>query len=489
MILLGRVKKNGERNLIQEFDNLFSQCNGAFKQIRTAKRAHDLAYGVLNCLGRHTLTGMLTASGQQFIDWSAAYRLFQGERMDTDVLFSTIRQNLIENTLNKDEFIYGHMDDTIFKKTGKKIPGTGWRRDPLGPPFHTNFIWGQRFIQLSLSLPENTGASISRAIPVDLHHCPTVKKPKKWDSKDVWEDYKEKQKQAKLSQKGLERIKILRERLDQDKIGEKQLVISVDGSYTNTTVLKGLPERVTLIGRIRKDCSLNKVPVENKKLGRKRVYGDPLPTPEQIRQSKEYHWQEVQAWAAGKVHRFNVKIIKDVRWRKAGEQNLQLVVIRPLGYRLSKNSRMLYRQPAYLICTDTNLAIDKLLQAYIWRWEIEVNFRDEKTLLGCGKAQVRTEISVEKLPAFIVAIYAMINLAAHNVSEGQKNNQLPGSKWYPNKKRRRQTTGDILNLFRSQVWAKSMEINFSHFVNLQNSIRSTNNVANPTLSAAFYPRN
>jgi hypothetical protein len=149
---------------------------------------------------------------------------------------------------------------------------------------------------------------------------------------------------------------------------------------------------------------------------------------------------------------------------------------------------MLYRQPAYLICTDPKLAIDKLLQAYLWRWEIEVNIRDEKTLLGCGKAQVRSEKTVEKLPAFIVAIYAMILLAAHNASAGQKGNQLPCSKWYPNKKRRRQTTGDILNLFRSQVWAKSIGINFSHFVNLQKSIRSAKNVANPTLSAAFYPR-
>lgn len=26
----------------------------------------------------------------------------------------------------------------------------------------------------------------------------------------------------------------------------------------------------------------------------------------------------------------------------------------------------------------------------LWRWGIEVNFRDEKTLLGTGEAQVRT---------------------------------------------------------------------------------------------------
>jgi hypothetical protein len=28
--------------------------------------------------------------------------------------------------------------------------------------------------------------------------------------------------------------------------------------------------------------------------------------------------------------------------------------------------------------------------AYLWRWEIEVNFREEKTLIGCGQSQVRT---------------------------------------------------------------------------------------------------
>lgn len=44
-------------------------------------------------------------------------------------------------------------------------------RDPLGPPFQTNLIWGQRFIQLSLSCFTKTGAVQARAIPIDLHHC------------------------------------------------------------------------------------------------------------------------------------------------------------------------------------------------------------------------------------------------------------------------------------------------------------------------------
>jgi hypothetical protein len=50
--------------------------------MRTFKRVVDLAHGLINCMERCTGTGMLTASGQQFRDWSTAYRLFGGDRMD-----------------------------------------------------------------------------------------------------------------------------------------------------------------------------------------------------------------------------------------------------------------------------------------------------------------------------------------------------------------------------------------------------------------------
>jgi hypothetical protein len=45
---------------------------------------------------------------------------------------------------------------------------------------------------------------------------------------------------------------------------ERQLLLSVDSSYTNETVLKKLPEKVTLIGRIRKDVTLHFLPETEK---------------------------------------------------------------------------------------------------------------------------------------------------------------------------------------------------------------------------------
>lgn len=152
------------------------------------------------------------------------------------------------------------MDDTIIRKAGKKIHGTGWRRDPLGPAFHTNFIWAQRFIQLSLSLHDKGLNCKSRAIPVDFHHSPSVKKPSKNATEEELLEHKKEQKEQNLSKQGLERIKLIRERLDAQGAAQRELFLSVDGGYTNETILKDLPERVTLIGRIRKDTCLHYLP-------------------------------------------------------------------------------------------------------------------------------------------------------------------------------------------------------------------------------------
>jgi len=42
--------------------------------------------------------------------------------------------------------------------------------------------------------------------------------------------------------------------------------------------------------------------------------------------------------------------------------------------------------------------------SYIWRWEREVNFRDEKTLFGLEEAQARMSRSVETLTPFPAAV-------------------------------------------------------------------------------------
>lgn len=464
-------------------------CRGAFNQSKAFKTGHDLAFGALTCLGRHTVTGMLTASGQQFIDWSSAYRLFSHRRVDMNMMFDIIRGELLKE-LSPDNMIIAHMDDTLLKKSGRRTPGTAWRRDPLGPRFQTNFIWAQRFLQISMALPEHDECCRSRAIPVDFYHCPTANKPGKTADGSIWQQYKEQKRILNLSKQGSDRLQSLRSHLDQQGAAQKQLLVSVDGSYTNEHVLKNLPDRITLIGRIRKDTKLYAPAKQQSELGRKKVYGDILPTPEKLRQSDIEPWTPVQGWAAGKQHVFYVKVIHDCLWRSAGQKlKMQMVVIKPLGYRMTQKSKILYRHPAYLICTDNTLQITKLIQAYLWRWEIEVNFREQKSILGCGQAQVRNPDSVHNVPAFIAAVYAMLHLAANRALKTNPNQILPRPKWYRKKEQNRHSTGDLVNNLKAQAWTKFIGINFSGFVNAERKSRSLRNVANPTTSAMFYLRN
>lgn len=103
--------------------------------------------------------------------------------------------------------------------------------------------------------------------------------------------------------------------------------------------------------------------------GRKRLYGKSAPTPEELRTDESIPWQTVQAYTSGKVHEFKVKTMRYLRWRGTGKQHtLQLLVIAPLRYRRSQGVRLLYQDPAYLICTNPDIPAHKVLQAYLWRW-------------------------------------------------------------------------------------------------------------------------
>jgi len=252
--------------------------------------------------------------------------------------------------------------------------------------------------------------------------------------------------------------------MDEEGQQDRPLWAVVDGGYTNRTFLKHLPPRTVAVGRIRADAKLYHLPEPTEgKPGRNRVYGRRAPTPEQLRQDQSVPWERVEAFAAGKTHQFKIKTLSPLRWRPAGkEHDLRLIVIAPLGYRLTKNSRMLYRKPAYLICTNPDASLEQVLQAYIWRWDIEVNFRDEKTLLGVGQAQVRHEHSVENVPALAVAAYAML-LTSATIAYGVtgKPDSLPPPKWR-RKTSLRASTQSLIQQLRHEVWAET--IRFSSFV-------------------------
>ncbi len=141
-----------------------------------------------------------------------------------------------------------------------------------------------------------------------------------------------------------------------------------------------------------------------------------------------------------------IKTLAPLRWRPAGgHTNLRLVVIAPLGYRPRKGSRLLYRRPAYLIATDTALSPQPIVQHDVWRWDSEVDFRDQKTLPGLGQARLRHPRSVEAAPRLLVAAYAGLLPAARQAyGPAGFPDAPPPPKWRAKRSKPRPSTQDLM---------------------------------------------
>jgi hypothetical protein len=440
--------------------------------------------GVLLGPGKRTVTNLICSRGGQQADWSADYRLYSKDRVDESVLFGRARDSLLE-ALPQGAPLVVALDDTVARKTGTKIHGCGWKRDPLSPPFQTNLIRAQRYLQFSAAWPLEDGQACM--VPIDFLHAPSPVKPGKKATAAQHKDYREALKQQNLNRRALERIEALRHDVPEG----RHLIIVGDGSFTNKTVMPGLPQGTTYIGRARKDAVLHFLPEgPPPATGRRPSYGNRAPTPEELRQDESVPWQKVEAFASGQRHEFRIKALGPVLWRKAGAKlPLRLVVIAPIGYRLRKGSKMLYRQPAYLFCTDPDLPVAELLQDYLWRWGIEVNFRDEKTLLGTGEAQVRTEPSNQHLPAMTVAAYSMLWTATLKAySAGFELPCWTPPKWrkQPESGRQLPSTGELLRLLRIELWAGAIRPgSFYDFVTLSPPDMNAEKL-NPSLTSMLF---
>lgn len=478
-----------KRGLSGEICRLFEDCRGSFRSGRSYERAKALALSELVCMGRHTVTGLLATSGRQFRDWSATYRLFSRERVDPQALLDTVRRGVVRELPSGEPLVVG-LDDTLVKKSGGKTPGVGWKRDPLGPPFHPNFIRAQRFLQASAALPASGVPSPARMIPIAFAHAPTPAKPSRRAGEWEWHLFRQRMREEGLPRRGAEMVAGLRRSLDSEGEEERRIVVVADGGYTNGRMIKNLPDRTTFVGRVRADAKLHRLPQQRSEVrrGRRLVYGDAAPTPEEIRQDDAVPWETARVHAAGKVHDFRIKTVSSLLWRATGPLPLRLIVIAPLSYRPRKGSRLLYRKPAYLISTDPDLEVAKVIQYYVWRWDLEVNFREEKQLIGMGEAQVRNESSVETAPAFAVASYAMLLLAACRAfGSGEIPGAIPPPKWRESIPKPRATATDFIQQLRAELWGEALgKDNFSGFVNIHPRVMKPEKNEPDLISAVLY---
>lgn len=446
--------------LLETCDSLLQKWRTVFSQERTLERARRLTFGRWTGLRVHRTSPAIGASGRQFQDGSADYRVGSRSPWEPRPWFAVVWDHRADRLPSSAAPVWAALDDTILQKTGRRIPGVKVLRDPRSPPFQVNFCYGLRFVPVSALVSPRHAVGPARARPVRFDFAPPAHKPNQNAPAQAWEQYQQEQKTRTLWWAGVDAIVRLRARLDQrPATRDRPWMVSGDGSYTNRNGIRRLPERTPYIGPARKDVKRHyALPASSPKpQGRPRRYGPVAPTPEEVLKDPSIPVVKVPCLAAGQLRDPPVKVLRLVYWRKTGaDMPLQWVGIQPLGYRLRKGSKLLYRPSAFLVCTDPDLDLAMLVQAYIHRWEIECNHRDEKSLLGVAQGQVWNPNSVRRLPALPVAGYSLLLLASILSSGFQRTDEyLPLPKW--RNKSIRPSLLDLLALLRDQIFATAVD--------------------------------
>jgi hypothetical protein len=418
----------------------------AFRQQRSVRRARCQALGALTTLGRRTLSRLICAQGRQQQDWSADYRLHARAPWRTDDLFQPILPKALP--FCRGRYLCVAVDDTRLHKTGRKILSAFYQRDPLSPKFRFNLMWGLRFLQMSLLVPlYRTDKQSARALPVRFQEVPALKKPSKKAPDAEWDAWREHTKRCNLSTRTVEILRGLRQACDAAGSAAKILLAVCDNSFCNRTLFRATWERVQLIARARRDIKLCRHATGTTR----RFYDEVKFTPEQVRQDDSCAWQKARVFYGGQWRKIRYKAVTNIYWQSgARHRPLRLFVVAPLAYLAPGRKRKYYRDPAFLLTTDLQGTPREMLQAYLDRWQIEVNHREEKDTLGVGQAQLRSSQSVPRQPAFVVAAYSALLLAgilAFGPGRSAAYPELP--KWRRNAKR--PSCLDLITVLRKEM--------------------------------------
>ncbi len=227
-----------------------------------------LTVGWILCTVRRTVTGMLPFAdpfGTQAHD--AYHRFFPDARWSMAKLWQTLAFSLI-HTFYRKGLITLALDDTLFRRSGKKVNGAGWWRDAVRSTSNQHVsAWGLNLIVLTLQIqPPWGGEPLGLPINMRLHR-----------------------------KKGPSLIELAQQMIHEviQWFPERRFCVVGDGFYA-TLVGKEL-SRTTVISRIQRNAELYDLPTKprEKRPGRPRTKGKRLACPEKMAPRK-LNWQPVE---------------------------------------------------------------------------------------------------------------------------------------------------------------------------------------------------
>ena len=412
------------------------------RQQRTAELVLTLCVGMLQALGRHTLTPVLQGLGRSECDWSAAYRLFSQARFDLEAGRRALLTRLLALVPATAPLVVV-LDGTQLPRTSRRLVGVGWLKALRTPVWRPGIHPAQRWVGLSVLLPRSAQGE-SRAVPLSFEPAPTP-------TATPWPNQPPRTEWAA----GRDALVRLRAALDAADRAEQLLLAVADGSYGGADLRNALPAGVSLLTRCPKNRALSALPPVPAPgtTGRTRKYGARLPTPHTYWQDQR-GWQGVDVVVRGRTIPLRVRVAGPCLVKRAPARPLCLLAVR--GILQKRRGQLRRRDPAFWLVSAVRdaagawtlpLPLADLL-AWAWqRWEVEVLHRELKSGFGLGEQQAWSPVAAVLVIQWVVWVYACLVLAGFLAWGWEQRGG--GPRWW---RGRRWTARSVATQVRRELW-------------------------------------
>ena len=430
--------------LLQEFRYVFTEPS--FQTFRA------LMTGWCLSPRRRFITELILSSGSAHDGHHSCYhRFFSQARWDLDFLWRVLARILL-TTFAPTGVVELAGDDTLCRKRGLTIYGTGMHHDPLISSRALKLVsWGHDWVVLCL---------VARCF---------------WAPGKVWclpllaRLYRNRQGLTK-GRKGKKRSpdpnhrtrpELLREMLGLVAawFPQRQFVVSGDSAYGGKSVLRHLPANVDLISHVHpKGALYAPAPAPGSGKGRPRTKGARLPNMAAWAADPTQPWQELHFDQFGLHATLAVKTRQALYYRAGKDRLLTIVLVHDL---LGKRPDQMF------YCTRLDWDARRILSSYAARWAIEVTFENCKQLLGLEDAANRTPLAVQRTAPMALLLYSAVVVWFHRV--GHRCVRYPDRPWYPQKEE--PSFADMLTTLRRTSWEENLRTLLRHTGLLKNWLR------------------
>lgn len=332
------------------------------------------------------------------------------------------------------------VDDTLCRKRGLTVYGTGMHHDPLISSRAKALVsWGHDWVVLCL-----------------IVRCPWWSPTKVWCLPVLFRLYRNRQgltkgrkghkPKADPNHRTRPQLAVEMIQLFAAWFPGRQILISGDSAYGGQSVLRQLPANVDLISHVHPKGALYALPAPPRpgQRGARRKKGVRLPGMAAWAADLSQPWQVLSFHQFGLHATLLVKTIQALYYKAGKDRLLTILLVRdPEGKR---PDQMFY-------CTRLDWDARQVLSAYACRWAIEVTFENSKQFLGLEDPANRLPLAVQRTAPMALLLYSVIVVWFHRVGHAWV--RFPDRPWYT--KKAEPSFADLLSTLRRVSWEEKFQ--------------------------------